>query len=145
MKRSEQAEQKKARGESAKRCLDTFYEAFMRRHNPANLVDEWLAIKPSERHSGKYDDLKAKLVLPRIEGAKDMTLMKRMIESWGEVTVRRLIEDFFGSAYLMHQVINSNQDVGALWFAAPKLLLRRGVPDDRTRGNLDAVRRAMGQ
>ena len=143
MTRVEQQAQRERRGDDAKVCLDAFYAAFVRRHNPDALAEQWLAMSPRARSADEV--LKAKLVLPRISGAKDMVLMRKMIDAWGRATVERLIADFFGAAYLMRRVHDSNQDVGALWAVAPQLLVRAGIPDARTAANLDAAQKAMGR
>lgn len=125
-----------------KRCLDAFFAAYVRKHNPPawadRAVDAYMsrALKKLPRQG---------YTLPRMLYAKDASLFKKMLADWGEPTVLELIEAFFGAAYHMWGVVNSNQDVGALFAAAPRLLIRREVPDARTASNLDAATKAMGR
>lgn len=125
---------------AVKRCIDAFYAAYVRRHNPPEEAERWLRERDEKRpHARSQDDM----VLPRIDGAKDGALTKKMLAAWGERTVLRLIEDFFGAAYAEWGVYNSAQNVGALYAAAPRLLVRQQAPDRRTAGNILAAQQAM--
>lgn len=124
-----------------KRCLDAFYEGYTRRHNPPAIADEILAAYAGRRMA---DLPKAGKVILKVDYKKDSTLIRRMLATWDEPTVLRLIDDFFGRAYLDYRVINSNQDVGALYMVAPKLLLRDRIPPDRRTAEIhDAALRAQ--
>lgn len=79
---------------------------------------------------------------PHIRGAKDATLFKQLLATWGEdVVVGELIPAFFASAH--PRVLRSDYSVGAL-YACAQLLRMDGktVADERTAHNLDAARRA---
>lgn len=131
---------------AVKRCIEAFYAAYVRRHNPLT-AEAWLAEVAARVPVDKRTTPLSQMILPMINGGKDGALFKKMLATWGEERVLRLIEDFFGDAYTMFGVINSNQDVGALFMVAPKILVRDHavMPSRKTANNLEAAARAMGR
>lgn len=103
--------------EPAKRLLDRFHVLFIARHG----------------------------CKPIISGAKDTSLLKKLIATWGEPTVEGLIHEFLSPAQRDPRVLRSDFSVGAFYMLAQYLMLRKGraLPDDRTIGNIDAAARAM--
>ena len=133
---------------SVKRCIDAFYDAFVRRHNQQASAESWIAEKRAKVPVAERSVRQADMTLPLINGAKDGALMKKLLAAYGEDRVLSLIEDFFGRGYATWGVGNSSQDVGAFFSAAPRLLVRNAAPRQqprRTQNNLDAAARAMGQ
>jgi hypothetical protein len=128
------------------RCIQSFYAAYVRRHNPLT-ADKWLEEMAARVPVDKRTTPQSAMILPLIVGGKDGALMKKMLAAWGEERVLKLIDDFFGDAYTMFGVINSNQDIGALFTAAPKILVRDNavMHSRRTANNLEAAARAMGK
>lgn len=127
------------------RCVNEFYAAYVRKHNPPEKAEPWLQESARRVPLEGRSIPREQMVLPRIVGGKDATLVKQMLASWGEATVLRLIALFFGDAYRDWGVVNSNQDIPALFSVAPRLLVRETAKplDRRTAENLDAVQRAM--
>lgn len=128
------------------RCVKAFYAAYVRRHNPLT-AERWLAEMDAGVKVADRTTPQSAMLLPLIKGAKDGALMKKLLAAYGEERVLRLIDDFFGECYTMFGVINSNQDVGALFAAAPRLVVREHARQQpsRTVRNLDAAARAMGR
>lgn len=138
---------KKGKGDPAvKRCIDAFYAAYVRHHNPRE-ADAWLREMADGVPVAERTTPQAQMILPMIKGAKDGALVRKMLATWGEPRVLDLIADFFGPAYTTFGVINSNQDIGALFAAAPRLLVRAhaALPSRRTASNMEAASRAMGR
>jgi hypothetical protein len=127
------------------RCVDAFYAAYVRKHNPPERAERWLKESAERVPLADRSIPREQMVLPRIIGGKDAALMKQMLTTWGEETVLRLIGLFFGAAYRDWGVVNSNQDIPALFAVAPRLLVRGETTtvDRRTAENLDAAQRAM--
>lgn len=127
------------------RCVNEFYAAYVRKHNPADKAEQWLRESADRVPLEQRSIPREQMVLPRIVGGKDATLVKQMLASWGEPTVKRLIGLFFGEAYQDWGVVNSNQDIPALFAVAPRLLVRQpgAGRDRRTSDNLEAAQRAM--
>lgn len=127
------------------RCVNEFYAAYVRKHNPPDRSERWLDESARRVPLEARSIPREQMVLPRIVGGKDATLMKQMLASWGEQTVLRLIGLFFGEAYEDWGCVNSNQDIPALFSVAPRLLVRRQSAghDRRTSDNIDAAQRAM--
>jgi len=142
-------EPKKPKAEKApvdpaiKRCIDAFYEAYVRKHNPPERAEQWMQEVARKVPVPERSIPLNQMVLPRILGAKDGTLIKTMLASWGEERVLEIVRKFFGEAYADWGVVNSNQDIPALYTAAPRILVRDRVPDRRTADNLSAGQRAM--
>lgn len=137
---------KKAANPAIKRCIDAFYAAYVRRHNPFD-ADLWLQEMAAGVPVDKRTTAQSKMILPMIKGAKDGALIQKMLSTWGEERVAKLIEDFFGDAYQMFGVVNSNQDIGALFAAAPRIIVRDNASavSRKTANNLEAAARAMGR
>lgn len=131
-------------GSAVKRCIDAFYAAFVRFHNPA-FAESWLAESAAKVPPAERTVPQVKMVLPLIKGGKDASHMKHLLATYGEERVTWLIAEFFGPAYRTFGVINSNQDIGALYSVAPRLLVRdrSTMQPRRTNNNLDAAARAM--
>lgn len=126
-------------GQAAKRCLDHFYEQYVRNFNPPDKAEQWLRDRSVP---------KPQMVLPLLAGAKDMVLLGKLVAGWDEETVRDVVDEFF-RAYAEHdpRVERSNMTVGAFYDLAQYVMLRRGrhngrPADDRTAHNVAAVRRA---
>jgi hypothetical protein len=128
------------------RCIKSFYAAYVRRHNPIT-AEKWLEEMAARVPVAERTTPQSAMILPMINGGKDGALVKKMLATWGEARVLTLIEDFFGDAYTMFGVINSNQDIGALFMVAPKILVRDHavMPSRKTANNLEAAARAMGK
>jgi hypothetical protein len=148
-----QEEKKKAKkkapskdGDVVQRCIKSFYAAYVRRHNPLT-AEQWLAEMDAHVPLDKRTTPQASMILPMIKGGKDGALVKKMLATWGEERVLKIIDAFFGEAYTMFGVINSNQDIGALFMVAPKILVRDHavMPSRKTASNLEAAARAMGR
>lgn len=121
------------------RCVNAFYAAFVRRYNPAEMAEAWLAATKTTRPFPKEQ-----MVLPLISGGKDASLFKKMLAAWGEATVMRLIEEFFEASVTDPRVVRANPDVGGLFLNAQYLLTRRmRIVDAKTAANWDAAKRAM--
>lgn len=137
---------KKAGDPAVKRCIDAFYAAYVRRHNPL-LADQWLREMSAGIPVDKRTTPQATMILPMIKGAKDGALIQKMLATWGEARVLQLIDSFFGDCYTMFGVVNSSQDIGALFAAAPRMIVRdHANPISRkTANNLEAAARAMGR
>lgn len=142
------ARRKKAKPEkkgdaAVTRCIQAFYAAYVRRHNPLT-AEQWLQEMADGVPVAKRTTPQSAMILPLIKGAKDGALVRKMLVAWGEERVLALIEDFFGDAYTMFGVINSNQDIGALFLVAPKLLVRdHATMSRKTLNNLQAAAQAM--
>ena len=144
---AKKAKKKTEKGDTVvTRCIAEFYAAYVRRHNPLT-AERWLQEMSEHVPVAKRTTAQSAMILPMIKGGKDGSLMKKMLATWGEERVMQLIADFFGDAYTMFGVINSNQDIGALFSAAPRLLVREHAAQQprRTVSNLDAAARAMGR
>lgn len=145
-KEAKKKEKKKGGDDPVQRCIRTFYAAYVRRHNPLT-ADQWLDEMNRHVPVDQRTTPKESMILPMIHGGKDGALVKKMLNTWGEARVLQVIEDFFGEAYTMFGVINSNQDIGALFTVAPKIMLRERaiMPSRKTANNLEAAARAMGR
>lgn len=124
-----------ARDGAVKRCIDAFYDAFVRRFNPPDVAERFLADRTSVP--------RAQMTLPNIAGGKDAGLMKALLGSYQEDGVLRLIDLYFVDCMLDGRVVRSDQTVGALYALAAYLVTRQHVPQgQRTTDNLDAASRA---
>ena len=140
---------KRPNGEAAdpavKECIDAFYAAYVRRMNPRT-AEAWLEEMRAGVPVAKRSVPQSKMLLPRIQGAKDGALVRKMLADWGKERVLELIGTFFGAAFTSRDVVRSNLDIGALFSVAPRLLVRKHLPqDERTRENIDAAMRATGR
>jgi len=147
------AKREKATDPAISRCIGAFYRTFVRRNNPASHAEAWLAGHGEPGWLKRVREAppvpRTQMVLPMISGGKEASLMKRMIESWGEETVLRLIELFFRLTLPPQQggdprIIRTSWDITGLYMNAQYLLTRDARTfDQRTADNLDAARRAM--
>ena len=128
-----------------RRCIDAFYAASVRRCNPPEMAEQWLAGHGTpEWRTTERPYPKEQMALPLISGGKDTALVKKMLAAWGEVTVLRLIATFFEASRTDPRVVRANWDVGGLWMNAQYLLTKPlRVTDRKTVENLDAASRAM--
>lgn len=129
---------------ASRSCLDRFYRAFVQRFNPAGHAAAWLQDMDARVPPAQRSVPQEQMMLPIINGGKDVALMKKMVGAWGEAAVAELIAEFFRTQDF--RVVSSGYDVTALYMNAQRLMLRmRGtvVPDRRTAANVDAASRAM--
>ena len=143
------AKQEKATDPAISRCIGAFYRTFVRRNNPASHAEAWLAGHGEPGWLKRVREAppvpRTQMVLPMISGGKEASLMKRMIESWGEETVIRLIELFFALTRPGGdpRIIRTSWDITCLYINAQYLLTRgERVLDQRTAENLSAAQRA---
>lgn len=121
-----------------KRLIDHFYAGFVRCFNPPGLADAWLATGIRERAALP----KTHMVLPRIDGGKDSSLVKKMLDAWGEETTARLMDEYFARWQQQDpRVLRTNGDLGGFWMVAPYLLVHRSA-NPRTSANMEAAARA---
>jgi hypothetical protein len=129
--------------------MDAYYAAFVRRFNPPEQAEVWLAGHPGPEwrrasRAGTLPVPREQMTLPLISGGKDAALVKRMVVAWGEVKVLWLIAEFFGPSRTDPRVVRSNHDLGAIYYLAQYLLTRaQRTQDQRTADNIDAVARAL--
>lgn len=139
-RRARPAEQpvEKPTNPAIKRLIDHFYAGFVRCFNPPGLADTWLAATIRERATLP----KTHMVLPRIDGGKDSSLVKKMIQAWGEETTARLMDEYFARWRQQDpRVIRTNGDLGGFWLVAPYLLVHPHA-NARTSANMEAAARA---
>lgn len=131
-----------------KRAIAAYYEAFVRRFNPREVAEAWLA----DPKGTIYDPLlkmrrpiaKEDVTIPLIDGAKDGANLKRMMATWGEERVVWLCANF--PFIKDHRVESSDMSLGALKMHAQHLMLRRnGHGTDKGSRNRQAIAQAIGE
>jgi hypothetical protein len=117
-----------------KRCIDAFFEGFVRMFNSADSIDAWLS---RGRKRVKDDGL----VVPRILGGKHGTILKRLCATWGVDQVLALIDVYFSTT----DPVIRRGDYSVEWFNmhAQRMLTQAGRVDGVTAHNMDAAYQAL--
>lgn len=141
-------EDEKARRKAVvQRCIDAYYAAYVRRFNPPELADSWLAEMAAGVQPARRSVPKEHMNLPMIAGAKHGAQIKKMVDTWGEGRVLDLCGRF--PAMDHPRVRSSDRSIGALFNLAQYLLLdgqsEVGAADARLAGNASAARKAAGR
>ncbi len=115
---------------SVQRCIDAFYDAYLRRWNPG--VDP--ATTPKDQ-----------LVTPIIKGGKHGRHFKELLTSWGERPILDVIAVYFTTTD--PEITRHDYSLDFFFLKAEYLRLKavRRTVDERTRGNIDAASRATGR
>jgi len=138
------AKRKAANGQpdpAIRRLMDGFSALYVRALNPPDVADEWLAWQAAGKPK---DRVPARAPRRPVLGGKEAKLLQRWLQAWPEAEIAAVMEAFYGAARYDYRVVNSNQDLGAVYALRDYLAARgRRATDRRTNENMDAAVRAM--